>query len=327
MSAIILHDPQDFPTGTTVKAYLRSGWTTSSLPPSGAPVGAVKAEAVVDANGNVELAGLEEKVPYFATAEVGGVYRYIAFRIQPKPSTGGGTTKAELEAIEAQIAALKAEIAPLDTDGTLAANSDARVASQKAAKAYVDAGRTLYAPQLPGAMFPVGMPPGGYVGNSFAPLEKIPYFARVIAPRAGVLKDLMCWPKTQLGNVAMAIYDTGDAEAGKRTRLYQSGSVAVGVASKWQVVAESPGVNVKAGQQLDIFAVFDSATVELGRWSLASGNVAQLPANYNKVPGGASPKLSGDTAAIPGIAEFPATFAEAAILLSANIPALAVRVE
>jgi hypothetical protein len=243
--------------------------------------------------------------------------------LPPWPPHQAGATKEELEN-------LKAEVAPLDTDGTLGANSDTRVASQKATKTYGDAialaGVAAFAPQVPGAIFPVSTPPG-YIGNSFVAGEKVPIMARVICPRAGKLKDLMCFPKTSAGNVAMGIYDTGDAEAGKRTRLFQSGSVAVGVASKWQVVAAEPNITVKAGQELDLYVVFDSATVELGRVAMASGNGLVLPANYNKVPGGASPKLSGTTVAIAAIAELPATIAEATITTTANVPAVACRVE
>jgi hypothetical protein len=59
---------------------------------------------------------------------------------------GGGLTKAQVEALvgsggitPAEFAAFKAEVAAIDIDATMAANSDERVPSQKATKAYVDA--------------------------------------------------------------------------------------------------------------------------------------------------------------------------------------------
>lgn len=231
---------------------------------------------------------------------------------------------AHAEAESAGAAAVvKGEVAPLDTDGTAAANSDSRVMSQKATKTLVT---TFAVPQIPGIVFPA-LNPAGYIGNSFIPLEKVPILARFIVPKTGLLKSLSCFPKTSVGNVAMGVYDTGDAAAGKRTRLYESGSVAVGTASKWQVVAAAPNIAVKSGQQLDILAVFDSNTVELGRWAMTSGNEAVFPEGWNVVPGGASPKMTGTITAIASIAALPETIAEASITTTANIPALAFRIE
>jgi hypothetical protein len=256
----------------------------------------------------------------------------------------GGLSQAAVEALIATGAAttedleeLKGEVAPLDTDGALAANSDVLVASQKATKTYVDAEQTrakaaelaVRAASLaavPNVVFPA-LNPMGYIGNAFVPLEKVPILARFIIPKTGILKSLSCFPKTSSGNVAMGIYDTGDAAAGKRTLLYQSGSVAVGTASKWQVVAAAPNLNVKVGQQVDVMAVFDSNTVELGRWAMLSGNEAVLPEGWNVVPGGTSPKMNGTIAAIASIAALPETINEASITTTANLPAFAFRIE
>lgn len=81
-----LNSPQTFPAGTTVKAYPVTNWTQGQLPPAGAPKGASAAEGVVGAAG-VELTGLTTGARYFATAEVGGVYRYIRFMPAEKPPT------------------------------------------------------------------------------------------------------------------------------------------------------------------------------------------------------------------------------------------------
>lgn len=71
---------QVFPAGTTVKAYLRTNWAKSEIPPSGAPKGAAVAEAVVADDGSYTFAGLTEKLNYFAAGEVAGVYKYVRFR-------------------------------------------------------------------------------------------------------------------------------------------------------------------------------------------------------------------------------------------------------
>lgn len=70
---------QVFPAGTTVKAYPRTNWAKSEVPPSGAPKGAAVAEAVVAADGSYAFSGLAEKTNYFAAAEVAGAYRYVRF--------------------------------------------------------------------------------------------------------------------------------------------------------------------------------------------------------------------------------------------------------
>jgi hypothetical protein len=87
----ILNNQQVFPVGTTVKAYLRTNWPLPlSQPPEGAPLGAVTAEAVVDASGNLALEGLASETRYEAVAEVGGKWRYVAFRTASPKATAKG---------------------------------------------------------------------------------------------------------------------------------------------------------------------------------------------------------------------------------------------
>jgi len=85
-----------FPAGTTVKAYPASNWNPSHRPPSGAPVGASTAEAVVAADGSYVLTGLAAATPYYVTAEVGGEYRYVQIRAQ---LPGGSAKRSEVEII------------------------------------------------------------------------------------------------------------------------------------------------------------------------------------------------------------------------------------
>lgn len=65
-----------FPTGTTIGAYLRSGWLQSQLPPSGAPPIAASLSASM-ADGGVLLAGLADATEYFIGGQVGGVWKYL----------------------------------------------------------------------------------------------------------------------------------------------------------------------------------------------------------------------------------------------------------
>lgn len=98
-----------FPVGTTVKAYPASGWP-GGVAPVGSPKGASVAEGVVGSNGSVTLTGLEAKTRYYATAEVGGAYRYVAMYTGVKPSSGGPTL--------VEVEALLAVKQPLDADLT-----------------------------------------------------------------------------------------------------------------------------------------------------------------------------------------------------------------
>jgi len=93
-----LNNQQVFPVGTTVKAYLASNWSQANLPPSGAPKGAVAAEAVVAADGDVDLTGLGESIDYWAAAEVGGSWRYIHFRTAV-PAPTAESVEAQLEVV------------------------------------------------------------------------------------------------------------------------------------------------------------------------------------------------------------------------------------
>lgn len=86
---LTLNNQQQFPIGTTVKAYLASHWSPNLLPPSGAPIGASAAEAVVSAAGDIAFTGLEENTKYFAAAQVGGVWRYVSFSTAAPASEEG----------------------------------------------------------------------------------------------------------------------------------------------------------------------------------------------------------------------------------------------
>lgn len=105
---ITLSSQSGFPVGATVKAYPASGWPGGTAP-VGSPKGASVAEGVVASNGSVTFTGLEAKTRYYATAEVGGAYRYVAIYTGLKPSSG-----LTLEEVEALLAVKQ----PLDADLT-----------------------------------------------------------------------------------------------------------------------------------------------------------------------------------------------------------------
>lgn len=75
-----------FPVGTTVGAYLASGWhPTADL--TGAPPGAAVTTAVVDATGALTFTGLADDTSYVAGAQVNGVWRYRRFRSRATTAT------------------------------------------------------------------------------------------------------------------------------------------------------------------------------------------------------------------------------------------------
>jgi hypothetical protein len=92
MSASFKLTGPTFPDGTTVKAYPASNWPTPGQP-SGAPVGTAAAEGTVNGSA-VTLSGLTKGTEYWATAEVGGHYRYVGF-------TAGADTAEVAEVLHA----------------------------------------------------------------------------------------------------------------------------------------------------------------------------------------------------------------------------------
>lgn len=82
-----------FPSGTSVGAYKQSNWP-SNIPPSGAPQGA--ADATVNSDGTqIAFVGLADNTDYYAVAQVGGVYKYVAFRTEG--ATSGETTERSID--------------------------------------------------------------------------------------------------------------------------------------------------------------------------------------------------------------------------------------
>lgn len=137
--------------------------------------------------------------------------------------------------------------------------------------------------------------------------------SRVIVPKEGVLTKFSFFVGTSSGNVIGAVYDTGDASAGNRTKLWDSGSVAMGTGNNYQTLGD-PNIAVKAGQALDFAIMLDNTTGTYARLTLAQQAQALLPTGFLPVAGGASPKIQWANNA----ASFamPASIAEASCSVS-----------
>lgn len=119
-------------------------------------------------------------------------------------------------------------------------------------------------------------------------------FARTVVPCSGELHDItIANGATVNGKHVVAVYDTGDAEAGKYTPLWQSAEVSSNGTTAWQIVGD-PALQVWEGQQL-LFAVMNTGTTNTyGTVSapLAAG-LTTLPANFLPLGSGNSPKVLG----------------------------------
>lgn len=118
-------------------------------------------------------------------------------------------------------------------------------------------------------------------------------FQRVVIPCAGTLHDIaVANGSTVNGKHVVAVFDTGQAKAGKYSPLWQSAEVSASGASAWQVVAD-PALPVWAGQQL-LFAVMNTGTTHTYGTTAAplAAAVAALPTNYAPLGSGNSPKLT-----------------------------------
>lgn len=150
-----------------------------------------------------------------------------------------------------------------------------------------------FAPQIPRVMYP--MADGGPTVQALAAASGnlVARFSRMIAPRTGILKDFSYWVGTQSGNTIAMVYDTGQADATQYTKLWDSGSVAVGGATAWHTVA-SPNITVIRGRHYFFGIVFDNATAAYGRGVAFGANAAgRLPANFLPDNGSSDRRMAG----------------------------------
>lgn len=115
------------------------------------------------------------------------------------------------------------------------------------------------------------------------------YGVRVTVPRACVLHDLAINVAVASGNVALAIYDTGDASAGTYSHLYLSGSqTCPSTTNAWSVVGADPALSLYAGQQIIIAMACDNTTASFLKTSYLG--VGAFPASYMPCLGTNNPK-------------------------------------
>lgn len=137
---------------------------------------------------------------------------------------------------------------------------------------------------------------------------------RVIAPKAGFIRDLYLAVGVASGNIDIGIYDTGDTTTTVRTLKGHSGSIACPTAfANTAAVVWDPGAGAipcTAGQQFEFMFSADNITATFVSGLASSYSI--LPTSHWVVPGGVLPKICGLVAA--GAFPLPATIAEGSYL-------------
>jgi hypothetical protein len=177
-----------------------------------------------------------------------------------------------------------------------------------------------YAPQWPAYVAPGA--PHANSGQAVLAANQM-RACRVVIPRTGKLRDVSVWVQTSSGNFIAAVYDLGTTTSTVRTKLWDSGSVAVGAAG-YQIIGD-PNLDVVQGQQLDLAVLVDNGTVSLGQteaFSVQARN--QLPAAFLPAAGGCLPKMGWIFSA--GSFTIPATVSEGAATLTFGMIYLFARV-
>ena len=144
---------------------------------------------------------------------------------------------------------------------------------------------------------------------------------RVIARKSGRIRDLTIFVGTSSGNIDLGIYDT---VATTRTKLYSSGSTACGTGNAWQTVTADTGVDVKAGDHLDLALACDNATATFGRAAaFANAAVVDLPSNYWTAPNGGANFMNWVKATAFAL---PSTIAESGFTTATTFPFIMARI-
>ena len=93
MASITLRDMADrWAVGATIGAYPASNWTSSQIPPEGAPVGSSTATATVQSDGSVTFTGLADGTAYYGVQTSGDTRNYANFATPASGSSGGAAT-------------------------------------------------------------------------------------------------------------------------------------------------------------------------------------------------------------------------------------------
>ena len=153
-------------------------------------------------------------------------------------------------------------------------------------------GRTFH--QAPSELFlPWLINPLSATASNAWPAANRMYGVRYIAQKTGTLVDLSVFVVTQSGNLDVGVYDTGDTVTTTRTKLYSSGSTAVG-AGGWQ--SFTPNLAVVQGRHYDVAVAIDNTTAAIVRLTNTSTvGYPSLPTGYLSVPGAALAKLAWQT--------------------------------
>lgn len=150
-----------------------------------------------------------------------------------------------------------------------------------------------FAPQISRVAYPTGDPGPSVQAAAATPGSLAARFSRVIVPRSGLIRDFSYWVGASSGNVIAMIYDVGQADPTKYTKLWDSGSVAVGAVNTWQTPGD-PGLRVIRGTHLIFGVVFDNATAAYGRGvAYALSAASRLPANFLPDGGAGDRRLAG----------------------------------
>lgn len=127
------------------------------------------------------------------------------------------------------------------------------------------AGAPSAVPVSPGIVVPIisGNPRADALAG--APGARAARGNRVRVPVSGKsLRSFSYCVGVSSGNVIGFIMDVGEAASGVYTKLWDSGSVAVGAANNWQNLGD-PDLAVTTGQELVFWIVFDNGTASYGR--------------------------------------------------------------
>lgn len=156
------------------------------------------------------------------------------------------------------------------------------------------------------------------VNGGFTTSANRGHFARVEAPKTGILTDLAVYIFTSAGNISVAVYDTN---ATTLTRLYTTGTIACPATSGWNIVGSgSLGVSVTKGIQYYLFVSTDSASTGFGRYpSFAASEVSRVPTGYLT----SATRVAGlDNTLHPA----PATYSMGSMADAASAPAVMTRI-
>lgn len=149
------------------------------------------------------------------------------------------------------------------------------------------------------------------------------HLVRMVVPRDGNLRDLSILVGVSSGNYIGSVYDASDATSDRLTRLWTSGSVAVGATGAWRIIAD-PNLAVTAGQHIYVGVMADNTTATFGKIGGLLGGSVDLPTGFITGAGNADPRLAVYRASASFAAE--ATILESTFTSNVNPPGMIARI-